>query len=302
MPATAAVAEVRAIMRVTRTTIAALLALGAVAANAQLTPLPDPIKAIAASYETTVSTAFGPLPDHEVVISLAGGPTFGLFELGPLPADAEVDAFAVESASVFYFSLAEWAELPGGVRAHPGDVVGWNGTAYFKVFDVMACLGASELNVDAVDIFPGLFGAVVALSFDTTRFMPTGGGFVLFDEQLVTAAPYGCILGTAPVALPVADRGLDLDAVSMAPRWSFFLDQQWYVSFDSWGEVGGFALGPSTIVDYRPFTGQWASPVYGLGFGPLPEGDIDALWVWQSGLFADDFESGSTSRWSATSS
>ena len=108
-----------------------------------------------ASFETWAPTALGPLPDHGA-LTAGSGPAYSLPGLGPLSADAEVDALADVGGGVWWFSLADWALLPGGVRAHPGDVVQWNGAAYAKIFDLLGCSFPPGLNVDAIDVYAGL--------------------------------------------------------------------------------------------------------------------------------------------------
>ena len=48
-------------------------------------------------------------------------------------------------------------------------------------------------------------------------------------------------------------------------------------------------------------TAQWEAPITLPNFGLLPERELDALAVVLAGIFADDFETGSTGRWSLAS-
>jgi hypothetical protein len=290
----------RPCLRVARTF--ALFAACGLPASAQLTPIPDPVAALSVSYETTQSFGIGPLPDQGVVSMSYHSPNFAFTNLGPLPSDADVDAFAVYSPTVSWFSLADWAELAGGVRAHPGDVMGWNGSNYYKVFDVMACLGVPGLNVDAIDVYPGLFGGeILVLSFDTSQLFLNGGNpFVLFDEQAITVNASICSFGAAPLSIPISDRRTDLHALSSVARWGFLLDREFYAAFDTWAQIDEFAIGPGVIAVWRGFGGQWNNPAWMPGFPERPEVPIDALWVLDAGLFADGVETANTSRWSET--
>lgn len=284
-------------------TAGSVVLLGAGAASAQPPTLPDPIAEFHSSYETFVPHAFGPLPDQTVLRLRSTQPPSHVVLAG-LPADADIDAYEWLGENLVWFSLADWAVLPGGLRAHPADILQWNGSSYAKVFDLFACGGAPGLNLDALDVNPGLFGGYVLLiSFDTNQtFLVNGNPVTVFDEELVTLNPEACLLGFSAIAIPGSERRWDLDGLGMLSRWGVLFDPLYYLSYDTWvAPAGGAAVGgPGDLVVYRPATQSWAEPDHGDYQGTIPERDLDAVWILESGLFADDFESGGTTRWSAT--
>jgi hypothetical protein len=277
--------------------VAAVATLGGAPARAQ--SLPDTVHSLTASYESWTSVWFGPLPD-DGAIRATHGPAYSQPDLGPLPADADVDALAAIGPGVFWFSLADWAELVPGFRAHPGDVVQWNGAGYAKVFDLLACAFPPGLNVDAIDV--SIYGGgAFMVSFDTT-FLWLGSLFqvhVVFDEGYTTIGPFSCSIGDFPFYLPGTERRLDLDALAFAAPWGDPARYEPYASFDTWAALGAYAYGPGDVA-YRTFAGQWQIPAYVADFGTLPARDLDALAVQLAGIFADGVETGGTSRWSAT--
>ena len=266
-------------------------------AFAQPSTQPDWLAGVEASYTTWTVTAAGALPD-ESALGLSLRPPAAV-DLGPLPADADVDALERIDATTVWFSLAEWAELPGGLRAHPADVLSWNGVGYGKVVDAVACGGLANANVDGIAALPGLFGGtVLQLSFSTTRLFlnPQLQPFVVFDEEAVSWTPGGCSpLGR--ITLPGVESRLDLDALSVSPRWGILLDTVHYLSFDTWAAPGGVTGGPGSLFEFRPWSSHWAIGQLAADIGALPQGDVDALWILPGGIFDDPFESGATNRW-----
>lgn len=281
----------------------ALLLLGAGAVAAQTPTLPDPIAEFHSSYETWVPHAFGPFPDQTLLRLRSTRPPSHVVLTG-LPADADVDAYEWLGENLVWFSLADWAVLPGGLRVHPADIVQWNGSAYAKVFDLLGCGGAPGLNVDALDTNPGLFGGTILLvSFDTNQtFLVDGNPVIVFDEELITLSAGGCQLGFAAITISGSERRWDLDALGMISRWGVLFDLLYYLSYDTWAAPAGRGVvgGPGDVIAYRPFGPTWAEPLHGGYQGTIPERDLDAVWILESGLFADGFESGDTTRWSAT--
>jgi hypothetical protein len=291
--------------RARRGLAAVLLAAVASPAFAQPSEQPDWIARLSASYETWQATAAGPLADHQLV-ELSASEPWRVLALGQLPADADVDALERLTTGEVWFSLADWAELPGGVRAHPADVLQWNGSAYVKVYDAVACLGPQSLNVDALDVqVDGTGGSYLLLSFDTNAtFLAALFQIVrVFDEEMIIlTAPFSCTFGLK-ITFPGLARQLDLDAIAAVPRWSHEGDPVHYASFDTWASVGGVTGGPGDLLGYWPRRSEWSLGKLSLtpqGGPPPPSGDLDAAWVLPAGIFEDGFEIGSTGRWSAT--
>jgi len=274
---------------------------GPAALHAQLSSFPDPIAELQASYETWVDHAFGPFPDQDLLRLRTTHPPNHLVLPG-LPADADIDAFEWLGQDLYYFSLADWTELPGGLRVHPADIVVWNGTQYSKYFDSVACGASPGLNIDALDVNPGIFGGEVPLvSFDTNQAFPSGSGPVyLFDEELITLNPSACLLGGAAITIAGSERRWDLDALAVFGRWGILLDSLYYLSYDTWVAPSGAVGGPGDAVAYRAFGELWQSPLHGNYQGTIPTRDLDALWIHPAGIFEDGFESGNSARWSAT--
>jgi hypothetical protein len=275
--------------------IGALASLAATRADAQFRI--DPIHDVTASYETWVSIGTGPVPDHGVTRISHG--TSAAVNLGTLPADADVDAIADVPGGAYWFSLADWAVLQGGLRVHPGDVVQWNGAAYAKVYDVVTCGGPAGANVDAIDAYPDIFfgGTIFVLSFDTSlTFIAGGNPFRIFDEEFATMTPFGCGL-SGPYTLAGTERRLDLDGMSYAPRWGNGILNELYASFDSWATLSAISFGPGDLAQFG-LDAQWHAATFSPGFGALPAFELDALDVALAGLFEDSFETGDTTRWS----
>jgi hypothetical protein len=283
----------------------ALALAAAAAAHAQPSSRPDWMAELRTSYETWVDGPSGPLPDH-AALGLFADLTAAAIDFGPLPADADVDALEWRPGGAVWFSLAEWAELPGGVRVHPADVVQWNGAAYSKVFDSIACLGSgTALNVDAIDVNPNLLtgGDLLGLSFDTnTVFFVLGFGIVfVFDEDVAYLNdPFACGFAGPPQTFPGLERRHDLDGLASVPRWSYLLDRDDYVSLDTWATVGGVTNRPWSLLARRSSDGTWAAASFGHDFDQSPPRDLDAAWVIPAGIFEDSFETGNTNRWTAT--
>jgi len=287
-------------LRLASALVAGLVTFSA-ALHAQPSSLPDPIAEMQASYETWVDHAFGPFPDQDLLrLSTISPPSH--IVLPGLPADADIDAFEWLGPNLYYFSLADWAELPGGLRVHPADIVVWNGSQYSKLFDLAACGGAPGLNIDALDVNPGLFGGEVLLvSFDTNQlFFSLSTPVWVFDEEFVTLNPSACLVGSSAITLPGSERRWDLDALAIKERWGVLLDVLDYVSYDTWAAPPGAVAGPGNPIVYWAFGDVWESPQHGDYSGTIPTRDLDALWILPAGLFADGFESGNTARWSAT--
>ena len=289
----------RTLLRTPYAVVASLVLLAAGAQPALPTNPPDSISEMGTSYETWVSTDAGPLRDEQLLkLSSSQQPTS--ITLPGLPADADIDAFEYLGPDHYYFSLADWAVLPGGLHVHPADIVEWNGANYFKVFDVLACGYSAGLNVDAIDLNPGFPTLVLLVSFDTMFGYVSGHGIVrVFDEDFVALEPNTCAFG-AVTQLAGSERRWDLDGLASVSQWDSPLDLVDFVSYDTWVIAGGVLGSPGSVVGYRG--GQWSAPAFNVK-GARPTAEIDAIWIVPSPvgeLFRDDYETGATDRWSAT--
>jgi len=297
---------VRQSRRLTPLRLAALFALGGCATVfAQGSSFPDPIAEIHLGYETWVDHAFGPFAERSFLRLRATAPPAHIV-LSSLPAGADIDAWEWIGPNLAWFSLADWAVLPGDLRVHPGDIVQWNGTGFAKIFDLLACGGAPGLNLDALDANPGLFGGTILLvSFDTNQtFFASGNPFTVFDEEMISLVPQSCSLGASAIQVAGSERRWDLDGLGIISRWGLLLDSQLYLSYDTWIAPAGSGIvgGPGDVISHRFFTSTWTAPLHGTYGGTIPARELDAVWVLEAGLFEDGFEIGTTGRWSATGS
>ena len=257
--------------------------------------VPDSLAVVRASYDTWAAVNIGPLANEKVLQLTPQFPS--IFALGPLPADADVDAVEWDGSRDVWFSLADWAVLPGGMTVHPADVIRWNGTGYAKIFDATACGVSPGANVDAVAMLPPFFGGgtLLYLSFDTTQ---TFLGLTIFDEDMLLVNTNSCLSATR-ANLQGIDPRFDMDAISRIRRWTGGFDILDYISFDTPVQVGTVVGGPGRLFQYRVLGGSWSLAVNEPSLSPLPNGNLDAVSVGANGIFYDGFESGDAGRWSA---
>lgn len=210
-------------------------------------------------------------------------------DLGPLSPAAEVVAYHLEGSEA-YFALATATVLAGGLTADPRDVVVWDGNDYDLFFEGAAAGVPGGVRIDAMTLASG----TLLLSFDVTVVLD---GELIADEDL---AKFG---GSFALTFDASSEGisphLDLDGASQLP------DGRLALSFDGSGTVDGVAFDDEDVVTFDSGAG-WELLYDGSALdSSWRPADLDALFV-SAGppppmnvVFADGFESGNTSAWSA---
>lgn len=247
----------------------ALLALGlAAAAGAQV----QLVYSLDATSEASV-------PDESFLEPGGHGISLGL------PASSDLSGLHVRQSREVLLAVSP-ATVIGGITASPGDVLR------------LASDGSWLLELQGADygVPPGVaidaiaeVANVLVLSFDATFALPDGT--VVADEDLV-----GFVDGSAGLvfdgSLEGIDPVLDLDAA----HWDEAAGR-WLLSFDTAGSVGGVAFEPWDVLALDPGTGSWTLVI---DLSDRPGVNVDALAGGPFLLvFADDFEAGDTSAWSA---
>lgn len=179
--------------------MAAVLALLAPGAHA----VPTEVRA---SSDVTVDlTGTTVYPEEVGTDDLAG--TVAPIVFPGVPAGANLTAYALESGE-HLLSFDSSVSLPGGVLAHPGDVVRYDGANYSIEFDAGAEGVARAASVDAVSIDSG---SDLLLSFDITAAL---GALTVDDEDLVVfdGASFSVVFD-ASAEHTGWEGGADLDAV-----------------------------------------------------------------------------------------
>ncbi len=125
--------------------------------------------------------------------------------LGILPEASDLSAYHVLTGGDHLLSFDITVALAGGVTAHPGDIVRYDGASYTLEFDASAESVPDGVRTDAVTMSAG--GNLV-LSFDTTVAL---GGSTYFDEDLVEfdGANFSSFFDGSAAGL---DSALDIDA------------------------------------------------------------------------------------------
>jgi hypothetical protein len=164
-------------------------------------------------------------------------------DIGMLPADTHVDAYALLGNDDQLLSFDTTVALPGGLIAEPADVVRFDGASYSSAFDASDNEIPEGVNVDAVALLNG----DLLLSFDTTVRLDD---VTYEDEDLAhfTGAEFvsfftGATAGVSP--------DLDLDGAQVLGP------QRLLVSFDGSGSIGGVAFNDDDVLEYDGVGDTW---------------------------------------------
>ena len=237
------------------------------------------------SFDVTVART-GPLYfDDEAAIEETTAPAWSSPSLGTLPAGADLTAIHRAWDGRWYFALDTFVDF-GAVEAGPEDVIGWNGSAHSLVFDGSAEGIPAGAAIDAIAQAPGM-GLI--LSFDVA--IPVGAE-TADDADIVAwdGSELSIVFVAADYGIPAA---LDLDALDVDAT-----DDSLYLSFDGSGKLGGVDFDDHDLLHFD--LAAWTKLVYpGLAQAGTGAADLDAADYVTEGIFADDFESEDSARWSA---
>lgn len=241
--------------------LAALAGLSAETAHAQ--------DLFAGSPDTTVQLGGSLAHDEDVAVDNQLGLVV-LEDLGPLPATAEVTAYALAANGDRLFGLESTTNLSGGVVATPRDIVRWNGGGYAIELDGTAEGLPRGTAIDAVA--PGPEQSLL-VSFDTTVVLD---GTTFADEDLAR--------WDGALFLPAFDgsaSGLsaayDVDAAQRLGGGVFL------VSLDTSGSVGGLAFDDEDVLRFDGAT--WSLEIDASDLdADWRSADLDAMQVPEPGL------------------
>lgn len=201
-----------------------------------------------------------------------------------LPATVDLTGYHEASDGSVWVAL-DTATFLGGLLVEPRDVARIAGGSATLLLDGSAAGIPDGVRVDAVTAAAG----DLVVSFDqAVRF---SAALTAEDEDLVAFTAGGPALFFDGSAAGL-DPGLDLDAAHVDAATG-----EIYLSTDAAGTVAGLAFGHGDLLAWRADLG-WrlvaAAPADWAG------ADLDAVSYSSSLLFADDFETGGSARWSAT--
>jgi hypothetical protein len=190
---------------------------------------------------TSVGVGGGIFADEDVLRDEPGvGVT--VVPLGPLPHDADVEAYHLEANGEHLLVFESSVLLPGGLVAEARDVVRYDGAVYELAFDGSAHGVPNDVGIDALT--RSASGDFV-LSFDATFGIAEDEDLVRFDGANFT--PY--FDGSAPASgVPVE---LDLDAAHRLPNDHLLL------SFDATAIIAGLSPADEDLLEFDPATGSW---------------------------------------------
>jgi len=180
--------------------------------------------------------------DEDVGID-SGIPDFFLLEnIGSLPDEADVTAYAQNADGDRYLAFDTTLALPSGPVVRPGDVVRFDGAGYSMAFDASAEGVPVGVTTDAVSLAP----SGLLLSFDTTVDL---AGLIVEDEDLVrwNGSGFSLVFDGSVEGL---DRSLDVDAAQDLGGGAFL------VSFDTTGLVGGVVFQDEDVLRFEG--GTWS--------------------------------------------
>ena len=207
-----------------------------------------PLQSVRVSSDVTATMGTVTLDDGGVAQDDLAG-TVTPVSLGPIPAAADLDGYALLADGTQLLSFDTTVQLPGGWTAEPCDVVRWDGVAYTFAFQGRPRGVPSGVNVDAVAVQ----GSALLLSFDVSvdfgSFRADDEDLVQFDGVVFTLAFDGSAAGVDP--------GLDLDAADLLQCNGHLL-----LSFDGSGTLGGVPFGNGDVLEFDGATG-WALAYHG---------------------------------------
>jgi hypothetical protein len=165
--------------------------------------------------------------------------------LGTLPEASDLSAYHALAGGDHLLSFDITVALAGGVTAHPGDVVRYDGSIYTLEFDASAESVPDGVVTDAVTMSAG--GNLV-LSFDTTVALD---GSTYPDEDLVelNGATFSSYFDGSAAGL---DSALDIDGAHV-----FGSSGNLALSFDTSGSIGGVDFDDEDVLEYDPAGPTW---------------------------------------------
>ncbi len=207
-----------------------------------------PLQSVRVSSDVTTTMGAVTLDDGGVAQDDLGG-TVTAVPLGPIPAAADLDGYALLADGTQLLSFDTTVQLPGPLTAEPCDVVRWDGGTYTFAFQGRPRGVPRGVNVDAVAVQ----GNALLLSFDVSvdfgNFRADDEDLVQFDGVVFSLYFDGSAAGVPP--------GLDLDAADLLACNGHLL-----LSFDGSGTVGGVSFGNADVVEFDGTSG-WAVTYHG---------------------------------------
>lgn len=201
-----------------------------------------PLLQLRFSTDITTSLDTSTLNDEDVGIDNLAG-TVSLQSIGSIPAETDLDGYAVRPNGNQLLSFDTAVVLPGGLTAGPADVVRYDGATYSMEFNGAARGVPNGVNIDAVAIY----GSSLLLSFDVAvdlgALHAEREDLVLFDGAGFTMFFDGSAAGVSP--------DLNLDAASYLD-----CDDHLLLSFDGSGTIGGVAFDDEDVLEYNR-AGTW---------------------------------------------
>jgi hypothetical protein len=222
---------------------------------------------VSASPDVTINLGANVIPaDEDVAVDNQLGLVV-LENLGSLPDASDVVALGLDVNGDRFISFETTTALSGGVVARPGDVVRYDGAVYSIEFDASAAGLPDGVRTDATSRSAG----GMLLSFDTT--VNLGGGLVAADEDLVAwdGSSFGLLLDGSAVGIATP---LDIDAAQDVGGGQFLL------SFDTSGQVGGFAFDDEDILRFDSLNFSWSLEIdHSATSSGWAAADLDAFMV-----------------------
>jgi hypothetical protein len=233
------------------------------------------------STDVAVEHAGTAMPDEAVAIASHAGLT--PIDVGPLSPEVDITAAHYRGNGEILFSIGSAARL-SDTPFIPGDVIRWDGSSHTLVFDGTT-IDPVGPEIDAL----GSDGQDLILSFDTGVLLD---GTAYADEDLVrlSAGSFSLYFDGSAAGVPAT---LDVDGAELLEDGTLLL------SLDGSGVIAGVTFSDEDILALDA-NSHWslvcAPATWAAAFARV---DTDAVTVIEH-LFADGFESGDTSAWSAS--
>jgi hypothetical protein len=204
-----------------------------------------PIGSADLSPDVTVTLDGQTITDEDVASDNLMSGTITKALLGVIPEASDLSAYHALSGGEHLLAFDITVALAGGVIAHPGDVVRWDGVDYTLEFDASAESVPDGVRTDAVTMSAG--GNLV-LSFDTTVALD---GSTYFDEDLVEldGVSFSSFFDGSAAGL---DSALDIDGAHV-----FGSSGNLGLSFDTSGSIGGVDFDDEDVLEYDPTGLTW---------------------------------------------